>query len=408
MSTARVLIALVGAAALLQPPTAGAGSAGLRTCERLVVSPAFATDGTAFCAGLDRSDSGRFRLYVTKDRARTWTEVATTGMTDPGFLLEDFAVSPAFPQDRMLVAVVAQTVYVSTDAGATFTTVPRLAGRVAIDAVPGAGPVPTHGVVVGAGGAGTPGARIDYVFDPVVPGLRVVPGSGTGRDVAFVIGPGAPAERDVFVVAAGGDTAPTTTHTLYSCDATFACASPRASLPATHAFDQAWFAPDYVASGTLFVSTVDPAGRANVFVSRDRGRTLAPVAALESALNQSYAAGNAPFVALAPGRPGSRTVFARVSGGTERAQPPAERLFRSDDNGRSWRLVAYGRSPYAPGPRGTMPYSYTYHPGIGAQTPRGLLAYAPNGTLLMSGRDGYRFTVWCSADSGRTWRGTCR
>jgi hypothetical protein len=401
-----VLIALVGCAALLQPPVANARSAGLRACERLVLSPAYATDGTAYCAGMDRIGSGEFRLYVTKDHARTWAESAGNGVVDSGGLLEDFAVSPAFPHDRMLVVVVSQTVYVSTDAGATFTSVPHLAGRVALDTVPGAGPVPAHGVVVGAGGAGPPGTRVNYVFDPVLPSLRLAPGSGTGRDVAFVIAPGSP-DRDAFVVAAGGDTAQTATQTLYACDAAFTCTAQRAALPAKQTFDRAWFASDYASSGTLFVSTVDASARAHVFVSRDRGRTLAPVAALESALKQSYAAGGAPFVALAPGRAASRTVFARVSGGTERAQPPAERLFRSDDGGRSWRLTAFGRSPYAPGARGTMPYSYTYLPGPGTLTPLGLLTFA-DGTLLMSGRAGYRFTVWCSADSGRTWSGSCR
>lgn len=70
--TARRLAAarwFVLCAVLLAPSSASAAIRPLDGChEHLVVSPAFAADGTAFCAA---SVKGMFVLHVTRDHART-------------------------------------------------------------------------------------------------------------------------------------------------------------------------------------------------------------------------------------------------------------------------------------------------------------------------------------------------
>jgi hypothetical protein len=392
--------ALLALAAL---PGAAAAPLPLTGCRRLVLSPGYAKDGTAFCAGVFQRETV-LRLYVTHNHARTWSRVDTTGIVvTSGMPLRDFAVSPAFANDGMLVVQMGGDLYVSTDEGATFRQVPLLQGRITLDtsvaALPGAASL-AHGVIVGAGGGAD---NHSYVFDPVVPALRAVAGTG-GTDVAFFLPPARGATGEAFAVGVAPG-ATTLRHTVYACDATYTCGSARWSFPAGEFVDQMWFAADYATSGVLFVTTIG--SRLHLYVSRDRGATFAAVPALRTALDQSYRAGAAPALVLTPGRAGSRTVFARVSAGTERPEPPSERLYRSDDDGRTWRLVSYGRSVYARGPRGTMPYSYTYHSSAGEPTPTGLLTYAPDGRLLMVGIKGATHVVWCSADGGRSWRTTC-
>src|SRR5205085_3284724 len=113
-------------AVLLAPSAARAATPRpLENCLKyLVVSPSFATDGTAFCA---TSMQGKFYLYVTRDHAKTWTTTEPTGVVlQPGLpaMVSDLLISPDFAADRTLVAMVTGSMFFSTDAGATFLQAP--------------------------------------------------------------------------------------------------------------------------------------------------------------------------------------------------------------------------------------------------------------------------------------------
>lgn len=317
----------------------------------------------------------------------------------------EFLISPDFPTDRTLVVVLSSFVFYSTDAGATFVQAVGNYGRLSMaDALHGISADPTHGVVLSAGRYPTSATVRSAALDPALPVPRPLVGTGT-PDIAFLPAPaGSP---DVaYAIGESGSTPPTTQHSFYACNAAYACAERLGSLPAGQTFVEAWFAADFPTSGTVFVATIDVQNRTHVYVSRDRARTFAPVPGLSAYLDQSYRAKLAPMIALAPGKPGSDTVFARLAGGGNSRRSPTTRLFRSDDNGKTWRLVSWGRSPDGSGPNGTMPYDHLERGWT--RLPRGLLTYTPDGRLLFAGTHRGMHVVWCSSDAGRTWRAACR
>lgn len=372
--------------------------------EHLVVSPAFAADGTAFCAA---SVNGTFVLYVTHDHARTWTTTQPTGVVlTPGLPanVHGLLISPDFATDRTLVADITGSVFYSTDAGATFVPAAGNYGRMTMtDALRGVSAEPSHGVLLGAGRFNTSVTARSVMLDPTLPVQRPLVGTGT-PDVAFLVPPaGSP---DVaFAVGEAGSTPSTRQHSFYACNAAYACPEKLGSLPTGEIFAEAWFAPDFATSGVLFAATMDLQNRTHLYASRDRARHLTPAPGLSALLDQAYRAKLSPMLVLAPGKTGSRTLFARMAGGGS-AKTLTNRLFRSDDDGATWRLAAWGRDPESRGPNGTMPYEYVA--GAWSSIPQGYLTYTPDGRLLFSGTNKNTRVVWCSQDSGRTWRPACR
>lgn len=399
----RVLLCAV----LLAPSGASAADArSLEQCgEHLAVSPRFATDGTAFCAAAVKDT---FVLHVTRDHAKTWTATKPTGATLlPGLppRVYELLISPDFATDRTLVVVLTGFVFYSTDAGATFVQAVGNYGRLSMaDALHGISADPSHGVVLSAGRYPTSVTVRSTVLDPALPAPRPLVGTGT-PDITFLATP--PGSPDIaYAVGESGNTPPTTQHSFYACTATYACPEKLGSFPAGQTFAEAWFAGDFRTSGVLFAATVDIHGRTHLYVSRDRARRFAPVPGLSGYLDQAYRAGLAPMLVPAAGKPGSRTVFARLVGGGSSRKSPTTRLFRSDDNGKTWRLVSWGRSPEGSGPSGTMPYDHVERSW--SRLPQGLLTHASDGRLLFSGTNKGIQVVWCSSDAGRTWRPACR
>lgn len=394
--------------AVLLVPT-GASAADTRPLERcqehLVASPSFATDGTAFCAAAVK---GTFVLHVTRDRAKTWTATQPTGATlVPGLApsVYEFLISPDFPTDRTLVVVLSGFVFYSTDAGATFVQAVGNYGRLSMaDALHGISADPSHGVVLSAGRYATSATVRSTVLDPALPAQRPLVGTGT-PDIAFLATPTGSADI-AYAVGESGSTPPTIQHSFYACNAAYACPEKLGSLPVGQTFVEAWFAADFRTSGVVFAATVDVHGRTHVYVSRDRARHFAPVPGLSGYLDQSYRAKLAPMLVLAPGKPRSQTLFARLAGGGSSRTSPTTRLFRSDDNGKTWRLVSWGRPPQGSGPNGTMPYDHAERSW--SRLPQGLLTHTSDGRLLFSGTNKGIRVVWCSLDAGRTWRPSCR
>jgi len=397
--------------------------AALGSCTNLLFSPAFSTDGSAYCVGLDGGGKGStLRLYVTRDHGRSWTTTVPGGaaLTSTG-TVDDAMISPDFSFDKLIVVKAdSLDAYYSTDAGATFDPLPLAsvlgAGRMAllpgvstpID-LPGASP---HALVMNAIPGAMAGQNKSYLFDPVVPSVRLVAGTSE-FDQGYFPSP-TYANDHVLLAAAHSGGSPAADHAdFFSCDLTMTCTTKLGSLPAGYSWvDQVRFAADYAHSQTLIVSAATASNRYNVFVSVDGGKHFAPVSTLSRALGELYGAGTQPFVALTAGPAGSRLLYARVSGGVGGQGPPSERLYTSRDGGRTWRLTAFGRAVLAPGSRGTMPYGYLHSGLWQSPTPSGMLTYA-NARLWMTADWWPRasstpfVTAWCSADGGLRWKDPC-
>ena len=401
------------------------GPVHLPGCERVVASPTFRTDGTAFCAGTEYRASGgvvtkTVRVSATHDHARSWKAVAVSGLPqDDTASFVDIVISPAFAEDRMLAIDLGNAgVYFSRDAAVSFQAAPLVTGPVIIVAAPGGildAPAPVssalpsrHGLIVGVGRGVTPGLSRSIAFDPVLPNIRVLAGTDA-IDQAFFASPDYATDGAAFAVGADGTTPTTTRHGLYACAAEFACRTKLFTFPPAEWVDRLTFAPDYAKTGTLFATTIDLEARQHAYVSYDRGVRFTRMAMLDGAMAEVYRTGATGALALAAGRPGSRTVLARISGGVPDPQPAGERLYRSDDDGRHWRLVAFGRPPYIRGSRGTVPYSLSYSAKQHHQTPLGVLTIAPDGRVLANARRPSiaGLFVWCSPDAGIHWTTTC-
>lgn len=418
MRLTRLILAGALGAAFASPVIAPASTdaASLNGCQRLVLSPDYSRDHTALCAGLDLT-SFAYRLYVSHDRAHSWTTAAATGLPDGRTaMLTDFLVSSEFAHDRMLVLSFASGVYYSTDAGSSFQLAPLVTGPVtlvpAAPAIPGAPDLASalgaHSAIVSVGHRPEPGASGSMVFDPVVPNVRAVAGTD-GIDRMFVLSPYYAHDQKAFAVGATGNTPDTTVEALYSCDVAFTCRTKLFAFPAAESVDRIWFAADYATSRMLFATTLNVyTDRPTMYVSTNDGLTFSPIPTLQAAIGDVYRSRASASVVFAPGHTGSHTVFVRVSAGVSVSNPPSERLYRSDDNGRRWMLVAYGRQPGVSGARGSMPYAYAYSASASIPTPTGLLTYGPDDRMLMTGIWwGHGRTAWCSPNGGRNWTPRC-
>lgn len=409
-------IAVSAVGLVLTVPAAGAPPPALPGCERLVTSPGFDRDGKAFCFGVDYARAAAaVRVYATSDRARTWKRLETAGLPATATRIVDAVISPLFASDGLVVAQFDDTVYYSVDSGVSFRTAP-VRGPVALAAakapVPGLPATPAaalndHGVIVAPGA--TVGAAGSVVFDPTLATVRLIGGTGA-KDRRFAVSPRHHLDGVAFAVGAvAGESAFTAVDQLFGCDMAFNCRTELARFPAGEAVDRIWFPADYEKSRVLFATTIAPGTwTLRVFVSRNGGASFTPLTVLQRAVTELQRLGVQPAVALTGGRHGSRTVYARVSGGTQAANPPSERLYRSDDGGTSWRLVSYGRMPTVKGPRGTMPYAYAYGATDARPTPLGLLTYAGGRLLMTGGRwSPLGYVVWCSANGGTRWAAAC-
>ncbi|MDQ1685097.1 MAG: hypothetical protein QOC82_1834 [Frankiaceae bacterium] len=400
----------------------------LSACSNLVLSPNFTADQTAFCAGVDPNGgtSGALRLYTTRNGGKSWTSLAPTGVTVTSPLpLRDFLVSPDFVTDHLLVLQLSSSeLFYSRDGGSTFTELPIAAAlgaaRVAlVPATVSSLPMPSavslaHADILVANPGPAAGGTGSYLFDPVALSWQPIVGT-SDADQAFFVSPTYAADQVAFAAGvASGGSASSAHADLFACDTTFRCGTKLASLPNGYSWvDQVRLASDYSHSGTIVLTAAKSSNRYDVFVSHDRGRTFSVAAPIQKALTALYRAGTQPSIAVASGSPGSRILFVRLSGGVAAANPPSEQLFRSSDDGRTWSVAAYGRTPFAHGSRGTMPYGYLHTGRWGSVTPAGTLTSAGQRLLMTADwwptiRANPFVTVWCSTTDGRTWATSCR
>lgn len=406
----RGVLAAAALLATLATPARAAGPAAA-PCTELAASPSFAADGTAACAGVHRDrrtgETQDISVFVTTDHGRSWRRVAASGMTKPVIEeLLDVFFSPRYAQDRMLFVLSSEGLHLSTDLGATFALVhPTAQARMQpfVGVSPADGKPRTLVAMAHQATHGTDGAVL--VLDPAA---RVeVPVAGSPLvDHDFAFSPAFATDGTAYAVGfrmANG----VRSYGLYRCDATLTCTTLLHQFPGGLTLDRIWLAPDFPRSRTLYVSFQTSSGDAVHWWSRDGGKTLQRWTSVER-LQGDWSRVATGLV----GVPGTRTLYLRISGNaaTKPGAAPYERLYRSGDDGASWRLVSYGRTPAQAGARGSMPPNTPRKFGWLGQTARGMLTVA-GGRLFSLGttyeRDDVVDSFFCSADGGRTWRRTC-
>lgn len=377
----------------------------------MLVSPAYVHDRMLVCVHPD--PQGVRIVSVTTTAGRTWRDAAMSGLVRPaGPLGADLTatISPSFATDHALFATTGSGTYVSTDLGATFRAVDTLTKPGAID-----NPVPFEGQASTLP-VGTPRSQphvllayadspLPAVIDPATATRRSVvgvPGEGALR---FVVTQSNGAADEVLAVvndpdAVGGDHA-----AVYRCDASLTCAQPLFSFPAGIRFGVASrmrVLPDR----SLLATLADADSTPQVWRSTDGGVTFTAVRSVSAIIGALTRAGARPAVSFAVTAARPRRLYLRVEStmpptGWKSGTPPASQLFRSDDDGTTWRLIAYGRRSSQPGKRGTLPWRLG--PGTARQ-----VQVTPDGRLFADGSSEVTSTTWCSIDGGVHWSPGCR
>ncbi|MBV9369916.1 MAG: exo-alpha-sialidase [Frankiales bacterium] len=387
------------------------------------MSPAFGHDHALVCVHPD--SQGTRVLAVTTTAGRTWRDAAMSGLVRPtgplGAALTA-TLSPAFGSDHELFATTGSGTYASTDFGATFTPVDTLTKAGATDnpvaffatssAVPLAGGSGQH--VLLAYAASPLPALIDPATDsrrpalgvPGLGALRFVAQPAAGQSSAGQASAGQSSNADDLLAVVNVPDSPTDDHTaVYRCDAALTCAQPLFVFPAGIRFgtqSRVTAMPDH----SLLAVLDDSHGSPQVWRSIDGGATFTPMRSVARVIAALGRGGAPPSVSFAATAAHPHRVFLRVEAsmpvtGWKSGSPPASQLFRSDDSGVTWRLVAFGRSVFQPGSRGTLPWRLG--PANGHQ-----IQLAPDGRLLADGSSEAVTTTWCSVDGGMRWTAGCR
>ena len=403
----RVAVAL----ALLAAGVAGpARAAAPVVCETVALSPAFETDRTMFCAYAalyGNASSHPVWLYRSTDAGHSWDRLSTVS-NEPGDFAIKLYVSPTYPTDSTLFVSTYSGGFVSTDDGKSFSRIadglsfnPYFA-TVFTDRAP-AGPDRPQVVTLSA------------VFDPLLTpyrGLsRPVPNPPSGATPGHYLVPPdfADSGQAVLVAQGGRDTAHRQLRAL-RCNHQFVCTDVlyRFAMPSN--------GDDPVLD---YTGATYPGGPDNYVVTKtdgewpvwqmwrtpDSGRTWQPWTSVERLLRGAHYYTEA-FVSASPDAP-SR-LFLRISTLHEGARDgvPQEQLFRSDDNGNTWRRIGFAWGPTQQArSRSTLPWNESR---LGYQPP----VVAPGGRLyVVSGQqNGSKmayFGLFCSRDLGRTWVRGC-
>lgn len=384
-------------------------------CSRVVFSPEFARDGVGFCAAsvFDYA-TGRITgvaFYSTQDGARSWQPKEATGLLvdDQDVVLGQVMLAPNFLDTHEVFVQTSKGLFRSPDAGVNFELVDALAP------------------------ADLSGDRLTpYVDDTASTGLSEVAFAWANESAPARIHPplhlpvaGSPFDESTFVIPPGVDVATgetfafgtqvisnvsssTATTSLFACVYPFSCSQPLFTFPDNLYFDKAWSAPDFVTSKTIYVSlrTWLEGAHKELWRSTDAGRSFAPWISVNKIL--ARATDYDPFdtkVALAMNARFPKRVYLEVShqfGERIPASPPAHQIFLSNNKGKSWRRVSFGRFFDQPGARGTMWNDYNLDgPRLELLSDGRVIAIGTDiGTDMYQG-------PFCSQDNGRTWARAC-
>lgn len=396
-------------------------------CELVAASPDYAKDRKLFCAGrIVQPETATIvtKFYVSTNGGKSWQQATAQGLVvDTRSFLGQLVVSPRYTQDRAVYLHTDEGIWRTIDDGATFTLVNALAnpgeGRLApyVEDAPGLQDQGPHTAFAFADGPST--ARID-------PPLHLPIPASPDDEVRFLIPAGFPAQGEAFVFSSNSDPSAGGPErlVLYSCVPGFSCAVELFRFPEATRLGEAWLAPDYTTSKTIYVEvlSVDPAdggsGTPTMWRSTDAGRTFSPWKSTNPLLKGVPSGGaSQAHVGLAVDPTNPREIFLRVSFDPLQypdtleesprvvENPPAEQVFFSRDRGQSWKRVAYGFSYRQKGKSGNLPWNADSY-----MHPTHMFAL-PDGKLMtiarrFGGGDSYE-GPYCSVDDGRTWAKTC-
>jgi hypothetical protein len=379
-------------------------------CSELALSPTFATDGTAVCAGVsvDRSTGVAIAatVFVTTDKGHSWRKASATGIaiSRSDDYVRGVVLSPRYSSDHMVFVQLARAgLFSSVDRGESFTLVSPLGlGRVtpyvAIPSVLGAAARP---LLLHANAAGN---DVSMQVDPASRALAPVAGT-PGADREFAVSPRYATDGLAFAAAEvtsadGTSTSPA----VYACNAGFACADQRFLGPARATFDRLRVLPAATPSGFVVVVQALVGATPRMWRSVDGGRTFQPWKSV-NAIVATFGSGPSQLaVAADPAAP--NRMYLRTSWISPHGSPPDDQVFVSTDAGSRWTRVAYGTMV---GLRhtGAIPPTST---GGYRDTAAGLLAAGGGGRLFMltGDRGSPEYTgPYCSRDGGRSWARFC-
>lgn len=380
-------------------------------CTELALSPAFASDGTAVCAGMvyEASTGGATSaaVFVTTDKGRSWRKASAAGVviSRPDDNVRGAFFSPQYASDHMLFVQYARAgLFASTDLGVTFTlasplglglVTPYVATPAALSAV--ARPLLLH--------ANAAGNDVSMQVDPVSHAVAPIPGT-PAADRQFVVSPRYAVDGLAFaagIVSSADGTAGVPA--VFACGPGFVCTESRFQGPARATFDGLWALPAAVPSGFFVVMRLLVGSTPRFWRSGDGGRTFQPWMSVDSIGATISRSGSAHLgVAVDPTRP--KRWYLRASWVGNRTNPPDEQVFISDDNGTRWRRVSYGTTASLRHV-GSVP---DMAPGASRSTPTGFIAVGGGRIFMLAGG---RYTPdytgpYCSTDGGKTWAKLCR
>jgi hypothetical protein len=376
-------------------------------CERVLPSPSFAKDHVVACL------AGNL-IWVSTDAGRLWHRPLARGLPpDAGALPQpiptaapgpmELFFSPLFAEDHTLYAH-ADTgpLLASTDLGETFTVADPTAYQTnGIDFRPFVQTGPT-------------GDHTALTYDDtnhwfIRPDLHSrVPGFNVDNAVGIALPQRFPADGEAAFLLRRNSTAagkPGLPFTVYACRDELDCAV-RADLPVS---TSGWDVTGNWLGGrpgrrTVYFALRGQTDGASAWRSTDGGRTFASWTSLTRLLVRDVRRdADRPEYQLAHHPAFPHRVYLRVSRVLrERAarSVPDEAVFRSDDDGTTWRQVAGGWSS-ARGGAGSVPWM-----GFPTGGWPGTFELAGDGSLFATGwaRGDHRIAVYRSTDGGAHWR----
>lgn len=408
-------------AVILAPASAPAATAARTQCDLLAQAPAPAR--ALMCARLIRDHSTAVPLYfetsISHDGGATWTTRNSTGIAlSYTTIVFQLVASADFTADKTwFVQTFDLGVYRSTDDGASWT----LADPLGKQPSTWASLEPMHATLAGllpVGGllfanAVQEGAGSALITPPLhapIPGtpdytVRYAAAQGeVGKYAGTVLA--------LAVHADHADGSGNTTR-VYRCTAALSCKDVVFESAPNHGlFSDIFMAADFAKTGRVAVLTKnDTTSRYTLSLSTNGGATFSAVRGLQSVLDQvlkgtKFRTVNfgLAFSSLHPAIMYVRLHFNSIAPGV----PRPEQIWRTDDSGRTWRLLGWSSRNGFTGLKGTLPWSGNF--GDAADWLRGSLLIDKQDNLMLLGfrplaPDGNYF--WCSRDGARTWKSIC-
>jgi hypothetical protein len=377
-------------------------------CLELAFSPAFATDRTVFCA-YDVPEDGAYVARST-DGGRTWGSGRLVHYAADAVAGTSVMVSPWFARDGRVLVTTRAGLFESTDRGTTYhqidadwsTQSPPIASRItpfhdSFDAVDDTGG--SSGAFVFSTGSGA--AR---VYDPDL-GARAVAGVALRPVTRFLVPPDYVDRRQAVALASApvgvySYQKPVTPSGLaaYRCVGDFVCGDPITYFgDVVHADSAPLAQPGSLALFTRDSTASSTSAPVHAWRTRDHGQTWQPWPSASRLVAPRPATFVRTAVTASPDAP--KRLFLHVtwaSSGKDGSSSADDtwgfRLYRSDDDGATWRQAG-----------GALPWN------TGSWSAPVTLSAQPGGRLYATGlhRSGKRVDyqgVFCSRDGGGSWR----